>query len=254
MNLKLIIWKHVKQCLSKATLQKIKETSHHWNGSQSQIREFKTTFVARVGEDQPDSSNMVLRGARKSGGYYGHNEIIEPTEPENEPKSTKRLDERLILTRSVFIICSLEKIAIRYNRQNWHIFWRTISKRCFQSSSYQFPKLIKFQHENWRRNSKFMFEDIWKIYLENWKGPVWLSKNYDFCFKLIFSINNFSNRNRKLFLNSQKWRVMSTLSLIQMPLLKACSPTYASMKMVDMHFSECSILVLQCAIKHAKSG
>ena len=109
MNQKFIIWKHVKQCLSKATLQKIKETSHHWNGSQTQIREFKTTFVATVGEDQPDSSDMILRGARKPGGYYGHNEMDEPTEPENEPHSTKRLDERLILARLVFIVCSLEK-------------------------------------------------------------------------------------------------------------------------------------------------
>ena len=52
---------------------------------------------------------MILRGARKPDGYYGHNEMDEPSEPENEPHSTKRLDERLILARLVFIICSLEK-------------------------------------------------------------------------------------------------------------------------------------------------
>ena len=50
---------------------------------------------------------MILRGPRKSGGYYGHNMM---DEPEIEQQGvTKRSDERLILTRLVFIICSLEK-------------------------------------------------------------------------------------------------------------------------------------------------
>ena len=63
-----------------------------------------------MGEDEPNSSDRILRGPRKPGGYYGHNIIDEANEPENEAVGvTKRLDERLILTRLVFIICSLEK-------------------------------------------------------------------------------------------------------------------------------------------------
>ena len=62
-----------------------------------------------MGEDEPNSSDRILRGPRKPGGYYGHNIIDDANEPENESHSTKRLDERLILARLVIIICSLEK-------------------------------------------------------------------------------------------------------------------------------------------------
>ena len=53
---------------------------------------------------------MVLRGPRKSNGQLGHNIIDDQSEPESQPRSTKRLDERLILARYAYIICSLEKI------------------------------------------------------------------------------------------------------------------------------------------------
>ena len=100
----------MKKCFSPATLKKINEISHHWNGSSNQIKEFQTSFVATVGEDPPNPSNMVLRGPRKSDGQLGHNVIDDQPEPESQPRSTKRLDERLILARYVNIICSLEKI------------------------------------------------------------------------------------------------------------------------------------------------
>lgn len=105
-----MIVNHVKKCFSPATLKKINEISHHWNGSSTQIKNYQTTFVARVGEDPPNPSDMVLRGPRKSNGQLGHNIIDDQSEPESQPRSTKRLDERLILARYAYIICSLEKI------------------------------------------------------------------------------------------------------------------------------------------------
>ena len=101
---------HVKKCFSPATLKKINEISHHWNGSATQIKEYQTSFVARVGEDPPNPSDMVLRGPRKSDGQLGHNIIEDQPEPESQPRSTKRLDERLILARYANIKCSLGKI------------------------------------------------------------------------------------------------------------------------------------------------
>ena len=91
-------------------MKKINEISHHWNGSAAQIKEYKTSFVARVDEDPPNPSDMVLRGPRKSDGQLGHNIIDEQPQPESQPRSTKRLDERLILARYAYIKCSLGKI------------------------------------------------------------------------------------------------------------------------------------------------
>ena len=85
----------------------MKQISHDWKGSASKIREYKTSFLARVDEDPENPSEMVLREPRKSDGRFGHNIIDE--ESENEPHSTKRLDDRVILTRFVLNKCLLQK-------------------------------------------------------------------------------------------------------------------------------------------------
>ena len=83
----------------------INQISHNWKGSANQIKEFQTSFVARVGDDPENASDRVLRRQRGPDGKFQHSQ-----EQEKEHHSTKRMDERMILARYVFIICSLEKL------------------------------------------------------------------------------------------------------------------------------------------------
>lgn len=84
-------------------MQQINRISSNWKGSANQIKEFKTSFVARVGDDPENASDRVLRRQRGPDGKFKHSQ-----EQEKEHHSTKRMDERMILARYIFIICSLE--------------------------------------------------------------------------------------------------------------------------------------------------